>query len=149
MIITAERFQTLIEAYGTAPARWPEDEREAALGFLRENPSAQEIINEFKVLDDLLALNAIPSLALIEQRVLAKTKTRVRESWLDAVLNWLLPRSERVMAWIWRPALVACFPLICGIYLSNFYTFGIDHGSNTTEEELFMLSLNDYAEIQE
>jgi hypothetical protein len=149
MIITAERFQTLIEAYGTESARWPEDEREAASKFLRENVAAQQVFNEFEALDELLALNAIPSLALIEQRVLALTKTRVRESWLDVVLNCLLPRSERLMARIWRPALAACFPLIFGIYLSNFYTFGIDHGSNTIEEELLMLSLNDYAEIQE
>ena len=68
---------------------------------------------------------------------------------LDQALDWLLPRSDRLLAWIWRPALVACLPLVCGIYMANFFSFGITGPELAWEEELSLLALNDYAEIAE
>jgi hypothetical protein len=67
------------------------------------------------------------------------------------VLDWLIPRQSRGMAWAWRPALVACLPLICGIYMANFYSFGIelDSADNSWQEELYLISMNDYAELTE
>ena len=149
MIITPERFNTLIETYGTQAQRWPEDEREIAIAYLRTTPSARLIVEEYQELDDLLDLHCIPSLTLIEKRVLSNSLNLVRETLIDRLLNWLLPHSERVLAWIWRPALVAAFPLVFGIFLSNYYSFGIEQSSHSLEEELYMLSLNDYAEIQQ
>lgn len=149
MKITPERFKALIEAYGTQEKRWPQDERDAASTYLRENKSAQQLVQDNQILDDILEQYTVPSLVIIENRILKSTRELTRKTVIDQLLNWLLPHSERVLAWIWRPALVACFPLVCGIYLSNFYSFGIEQGSNSFEEELYMLSLNDYAEIQE
>lgn len=149
MIITPERFKTLIEAYGTQAQRWPEDERQLAIAYLQLNPSAQRLVKEYQELDRLLDHHNIPSLTLIEKRVLSNTHRLVRETVVDRLLNWLVPHSERILGWIWRPALAAAFPLVFGIFLSNYYSFGIEQSGHSLEEELYMLSLNDYAEIQQ
>lgn len=55
MTIDADRFQTLIEAYGATPARWPEEAREAMHAFIAEHPAeAQSVLAEARVLDDMM-----------------------------------------------------------------------------------------------
>ena len=149
MNMTAQRFEQIVTAYGSEAARWPAQEREAALHFLKESPAAQSLVEGYRELDALLDAMPVPALAQMEQRVIRSLREKTRDSFLDKVLDWLIPRQQRGMAWAWRPALVACLPLVCGIYMANFYSFGIDSVENSWQEELYLISMNDYAEISE
>ena len=149
MKITPERFTTIVEAYGSQPRRWPANERAAALDYLEQHPAAQTLVAEHRMLDELLDQFPVLEMSRLEQRVLEHAVEEVDRNLFDRLMDWLLPRSGRVLAWMWRPALVACLPLICGLYLGNYYSFGIDGTQNSREEELYMLSLNDYAETLE
>src|SRR5690606_19808081 len=128
------------------PERWPVDERPAALAYLRDTPQAQAFVADYSALDDLLDAYQVEGLTSLQQHVLMQTAIVSESSVLDKVLEWLLPRSERVLAWLWRPALVACLPLLCGLYLGNHFSFGIDNTQHSWEDEMLMLSLNDYEE---
>lgn len=146
MNMASERFDAIIEAYGSRPERWPAEERAAALAYLRDNPQAQALVNSYRALDDLLDEYQVEGLTSLQQHVLVQTALVSESTLLDRVFEWLLPRSERVLAWFWRPALLACLPLLCGLYLGNHFSFGIDGTQPSWEDEMFMLSLNDYAE---
>ncbi len=149
MSMTAQRFEQIVTAYGSEPARWPAQEREAAIQFLAENPAEKSLIEGYRELNMLLDAMPMPAFTQMEQRVIRSLHEKTRDSLLDRVLDWLIPRQQRGMAWALRPALVACLPLVCGIYMANFYSFGIDSAENSWQEELYLISMNDYAEITE
>lgn len=154
MKITAQRFEQIVTAYGSEPSRWPAHERESALLYMTANPAAQSLVEEYRELNQLLDAMQVPALAQMERRVIRSLQEATRDSVLDKVLDWLLPHQQRGIAWAWRTALVACLPLICGIYMANFYSFGVDSFStdsaeNSWQEELYLISMNDYAEIPE
>ena len=48
------RLTHVLEAYGSDQDRWPEIERPALEGFIRENQAAQKLLAEFQALDTLL-----------------------------------------------------------------------------------------------
>lgn len=57
----AERFQAIVEAYGADPARWPEAERDAALGYADQaGEAARAVLAEARALDAGLAGHAAP-----------------------------------------------------------------------------------------
>jgi hypothetical protein len=149
MNMTPERFAQLVETYGSQPARWPAQERQAAEAWQRENAAAQALCQDYAQLEALLDTLPTPVLSGLEQRVLRRCAALASDSLLDQALDWLLPRGDRLLAWIWRPALVACLPLVCGIYMANYFSFGISGPEVAWEEELALLALNDYAEIAE
>ncbi len=147
--MTPERFEQLVEIHGSQPARWPAQERQAAEAWQRDNPAAAALCREHAQLEALLDALPVPALPGLEQRVLQRAASLATDSLLDQAIDWLLPRGDRLLAWIWRPALVACLPLVCGIYMANFFSFGISGPEVAWEEELALLALNDYAEIAE
>lgn len=147
--MTAERFEQIIAAFGSDPARWPLAERQAASDFLALSPRAQALVTQSRALDEALDHYRVPAMPAMERRVTAALREATRSSLLDRVLEWLLPRSGALKSWAWRPALVACLPLVCGIYMANFYSFGITAAENSWQEELYLISMNDYAEISE
>lgn len=152
MNMTAQRFEQIVTAYGSESARWPASEREDALHYLAAHPASQTLVEEYRELNGLLDAVQVPALAQMERRVLRALQEASRDSLLDKVLDWLIPRQGLGMAW--RPALVACLPLVCGIYMANFYSFGIDSFSvesaeSSWQEELYLISMNDYTEIPE
>ncbi|MDP1932566.1 MAG: hypothetical protein Q8L60_14020 [Gammaproteobacteria bacterium] len=149
MKISPERFATIIEAYGSQPGRWPTDERAAASDYLAQSAQAQALVAEYQVLDEWLDHYRIVSLPALEQHVINQAQNISTGNAFDRLMDWLLPHSGRVLAWVWRPTMVACLPLICGIYLADYFSFGIDGTQNSWEEELYLLSLNDYAETLE
>lgn len=149
MTISSERFTAIVEAYGTEPARWPAEERSAAIAHCETHPEAQRLIVEFQALDAMLDQFQVADLSLLQRNVLSQVARTSAGNIFDRLLDWLLPHSERIMAWLWRPALVACLPLVCGILLADYFSFGIEGVQNSREEELYLLSLNDYAETFE
>ncbi|MDX2235077.1 MAG: hypothetical protein NW200_11330, partial [Hyphomonadaceae bacterium] len=59
MTMDADRFAAIVEAYGAAPARWPEAERAAAQAFARAHPAVcRPVLEEAAALDAWLALDA-------------------------------------------------------------------------------------------
>src|SRR5204863_9489828 len=44
--MTIDRLRTMLDAYGAAPARWPEAEREAALTLIAQSPEARAAVDE-------------------------------------------------------------------------------------------------------
>lgn len=148
MNMTAQRFEQIVTAYGSEAMRWPATEREAALDYLKRSCAAQSLVEEYRELNRLLDAVQVPALAQMERRVMRSLQQASRASVLDKVLDWLLPAQGRGA---WRPALVACLPLICGIYMANFYSFGVELESteNSWQDELYLISMNDYAEIIE
>lgn len=149
MNMTPERFAQIVETCGSRPERWPAQERMDAEAYSHQNAQAQELCAQYARLETLLDGLSVPAMPGLEQRVLRRAASLTRDSLFDRALDWLLPRSDRLLAWIWRPALVACLPLVCGIYMANFFSFGIAAPEVAWEEELSLLALNDYAEIAE
>jgi hypothetical protein len=96
-----ERFKVLIDAYGAAPARWPADEREAALSFAETDAEARRLLQDEAALDRMLdAADTLPATRALEDRILAAFPER-------------LPRTGRrwlaVLAEQWVPgAAIAC-----------------------------------------
>lgn len=149
MKITPERFATIIEVYGSQPERWPAEERAEAAAFLAQDHRAQALVAEYQSLDAWLDQYQVAALPTLEAHVLSQARNVSTGNAFDRLMDWLLPRSGRVLAWVWRPAMVACLPLVCGIYLADYFSFGIESTQNSWEEELYLLSLNDYAETLE
>jgi hypothetical protein len=52
--LSADRFKAILDAYGADPARWPADERDAALRFMAEDLRAEAWIDEARAIDGLL-----------------------------------------------------------------------------------------------
>src|SRR5262245_55112102 len=91
--VTMERFEQLLDAYGAAPERWPDAEREAAQRLIEQSVAARALWQQTADLDRLLDVepgeSPSPGLAA---RVLAAAPRR--------------PPTR-----IWRRVMVAAIPL--------------------------------------
>ena len=68
-----DRFNRLVEAYGAAPWRWPDAEREAATRFALSSPPAAETLERARALDEALdvwALGGAP--AALRERIVVR-----------------------------------------------------------------------------
>ena len=52
--VSADRFKAIVDAYGADPARWPQDERDAALTFMAQDTRAEAWLDEAVAIDALL-----------------------------------------------------------------------------------------------
>lgn len=148
-MMTLTSFEQLIAIHGSDLKRWPSEQQLPARELLKESSAAKALLAEHSAVDALLDTITVPSMAAMEKRIMQNLATATRSSLLDRLLDWLLPRGGNVSTWAWRPALLACLPLVCGIYMADFYSFGIDATENSWQEELYLISMNDYAEISE
>jgi len=146
---TLESFEQLIATHGSDLDRWPEGERLSAQQLLTHSVEAKALFAEQQTIDALLDAIPVPSMAAMEKRIVRNLATASRSSLLDRILDWIVPRGSNMPTLAWRPALVACLPLICGIYMADFYSFGIDTTENSWQEELYLISMNDYTEVPE
>lgn len=84
------RFNTILEAYGASPERWPEGEREAALALTRSSVVAARALMAARAIDTALSDAASADaerfamtggeLDLLHDRILAAATAR-RKSW--------------------------------------------------------------------
>ena len=84
----------------------------------------------------------------LEAKILGQSLPPRTPSLLEQLLEWLLPNSGFTLR-LWQPVAAACLPLVFGIVLGNFYSFGVTFESDEMEyweDELTMLSLNNYSE---
>ena len=95
------RFRTLVDAYGSTPERWPDDERDEALALLATSAEAQVLRHEAERLDS--ALDQIPELApspALMARILAESETppRTKSRWFDILVETIWPGAR-----LWQP----------------------------------------------
>lgn len=119
-----DRFKQILDAYGTNPNRWPEEERESALVFSTGNPQAYQLTLEYKMLDETLDSYDAPlpnpdMTSLITGKLsgmLSNNKDSGNaEDWLDSVFGWLIPSADQIKLHIWRPVAAASFVFVVGI----------------------------------
>ena len=144
-------FSQVIEIYGADSAMWPEDLREGLEAFLAKNESARSLLSEYSQLEQSLDKIAVPDFPGLETRVLNQSLSPRQQSLFVSLISWLLP-TENFGANLWRPALAACLPLVFGIVLGNYYSFGISSEVDEFdywEDELAMIALTDISESED
>lgn len=147
--MTVDKFNDILETFGCDSRHWPESDRETCLQLMAENPQAKDLFERHLLLASNLDQLQVPDFPGLEQRVLSQNLPPRAQGILDRFVNWLLPAADSGSR-LWRPALAACLPLVMGIVVGNFTSFGIDTGSDGFqywEDELIMLSFNEYSEI--
>jgi len=146
-----ERFTLIVESYGADSQQWPGDERVEALEFSRTSSDAMSLLDQAAELDQHLALFELPNSELsvqrIEMGILSALKQgtlkqgRLKQGRLERLLDWVLPDFDDLAHTLWRPAMVACVPLLFGVAI------GLTLTNNTYElssdEELSLLAFTD------
>jgi len=143
-----QRFEQLIEAYGSDPQRWPVAERAAALKLLAESDKAAALLEQSAWLDETLDQFAVPAFDQLNERLLKMPLPARSKGWLERVTQWLMPAdSARVGEW-WRPAALACLPLVFGLFMGMQLDLFQDPAAEMTadEAELLFIALADYPE---
>jgi len=148
-----ELTQTL-EIHGTNPVKWPANSREQIEELLNNDERAMALKKEFDDLEKSLDQLHIPDFAELKQYVRHLDLPPRRVDLFEKFLTWLLPTAwllptERNYKNLWRPAVAACLPLMFGIILGNYYTFGINISIDENEfweDQLLMLALSDHPE---
>ncbi|PCH61830.1 MAG: hypothetical protein COC19_04025 [SAR86 cluster bacterium] len=150
-----EQFIRLLHSYGSELDAWPASLRNQARSLLSHSDNAKLELDQCKKLNSLLDLHTPPEFPGLEARLLNQTlPDRAKPSdqkpslasFIDGCLNWLMPDSGTLL---WRPVAAACMPLVFGVLLGNYFSFGIDLNNDAIDnwdDELYMLSFNDYVD---
>ena len=88
--VTLDRLAQLLDAYGGEPARWPEQERVAALQLIAASPEAAAMQRSALELDGVLDLDVLPDVA----------SSALRARVLEIPIRH--PREEREAGWGWK-----------------------------------------------
>jgi len=147
---TLEEFTHILEVHGTNRENWPGELRQDMESFLASNEAAISLLEEHELLEQRLDKIVVPDFPNLEQRVLHQHLPPRTQSILALLLNWLIP-VENFTASLWRPAMAACLPLVFGIVLGNFYSFGINSEIDELDywdDELAFLALSDIPESE-
>jgi hypothetical protein len=148
--MTLEQLTHLIAIHGGERANWPQESREQALPLLDSSAAARALLEQQQAVDALLDQLPLPKFDGLEARILNQTLPPRQRSSLERFVSWLLPDRGLTLQW-WRPAAAACLPLVFGVLVGNYFSFGVaneDDGFHYWEDELTMLSLTNYAESQ-
>lgn len=146
--MTFEEFSEIVDTYGSQDHRWPDHLRQQCLLYAEGSSEAKEFIKQHQELEFLLNKVEAPEFAGLESRIANMPLPERKQNFLDQILNWLFP-EDGFTKQLWRPAMAACLPLVFGIAMGNFFSFGVEieiDGFETWDDELYMLSLNDYSE---
>jgi hypothetical protein len=103
-MISFDRLRSLIDAYGAEPARWPADERAAALLLLAHSAEAQAYAQDAGVLDAVLDRAPLRPTVTVDPAALAARITRAPA--LRVVAD-NARRARRAFAWANVAALAA------------------------------------------
>ncbi|HDZ10345.1 hypothetical protein [Pseudohongiella sp.] len=147
--LSSQRFAQLLASYGADAACWPAAERAAALTFLDNNASARAKLDDARALDQWLQSSAsqVPDFNGLEARLLRHKLPPVARSAGERLLAWLLPATSLELRQLWRPLAAACLPLAIGLLVGFRLELVPEVYATTVEEELYLISLSDYAEI--
>lgn len=142
--MNSKQFTQVIETYGSKPSNWPDSVRAACESFVSTDPSAQHFLKQHQHLESMLDSIAVPDFTGLEASILNQSLPPQPVSALDTLINWLLPTTSGVQ--LWRPLTAACLPLVFGIAVGNYFSFGVNNETialETWDEELVLLSLTD------
>jgi hypothetical protein len=122
-----ERLIAVLEAYGSAPARWPADEREALQALAQRHPGMAGRLQEARALDRVLATAPVASednLAGLRRRIMASAEGRRgavsppgHRSIADLAYRPARPRFDLRRTWPAATALAAS--LILGVFIGT------------------------------
>tara|TARA_R110002073_G_scaffold153170_1_gene308148 strand:- start:119 stop:568 length:450 start_codon:yes stop_codon:yes gene_type:complete len=146
--MTLEEFTRIIDLYGSESAHWPKRLRADCEAFVANSIEARSLLNQQWALDELMGQIDVPDFPGLESRVLNQALPERNQSFFDPIVEWLLPQDDYRQN-LWRPAVAACLPLVFGIVLANYFSFGVgveNDGFQYWGDELAMLSLTDYTE---
>jgi len=155
--MSIDELETLLKLYGAEPENWPCEARPTASALLSSNPHAQRLLEQYQddekkldtLLDQLADQESIPDFRALEASIMQQPLPPKSRYMTDRLLDWLLPKANHSGLPYWRPLMAACLPLLFGILLGNFYSFGVGIDFDTVDnwdDELYLLSLNDYVE---
>ena len=148
--MTLEEFSKIVDIYGSDAGEWPTGLRDDCLAFIADSSEARTLIKQQRDLNRLMDQIAVPEFSDLEAKVLNQQLPDRSGSPIDQLMDWLLPQNNFGIK-LWRPAMVACLPLVFGILLGNFFSFGVFVEGDEYEyweDELTMLSLTDYLESE-
>ncbi len=144
--MNTDEFRRLIESYGTKPANWPEHVSAEAMQFLQTSEAARQIVTIHEPLDKALDRHEVNlDLTRLDQRILAQLPAQ-QTHLIDQVLAWILPKPNHPSSF-WRPALVACLPLVFGIAIGSNLAIGTDTTSEYVDDELLLMALQTETDI--
>jgi hypothetical protein len=105
--LTLERFETLLDAYGAAPERWPSAERAAAEALVKLDARAHELHQSALALDGQL-----------EQVEVDEPSARLRARVLEIPIRHPRERAARHAPRYsgWRLTLLALVPCVLGFF---------------------------------
>lgn len=144
--MTLKDFTEILDTFGSRPANWPDQHRSQWESFLASDAGAQQLFKQQQTLEDLLQKLEAPELPYLETRILNQELPPQQISIADKLIEWLLPSEFGIQ--LWRPTVAACLPLVFGILVGNYFSFGITEQDQQLEywdDELALLSFNDFS----
>ena len=133
------------EVYGSKPEGWPVDKVKEIYDLLETNSDAISLKKEFDEMDQTLNELYLPNFDNLTQQILDRQLPQRNSNLATDLLNWIWP-AHRSIRYFWRPISAAALPLLFGIFLGNYFSFGINYESSDSEywaEELTILALID------
>ncbi len=103
-----KRFRGLLDTYGAAPERWPEDDRAAAAALLADSEDARTLRREAASLDDALDLVEAPAPSPeLARRVEELVYHQPAAAAARSLAKPSLVHRLRIWRVAWRPAVLA------------------------------------------
>lgn len=119
-LITLERLKDLLAAYGARPAKWPAEERAAALALIETSENARMLFNEEQALDALLEQVAEPEVSeALHGRVRSiamPSAAASTPSLLTQLFERFRPQSQ--MAWQGAVVMAGVSGIVVGVSMS-------------------------------
>ena len=142
-VLSLERAETLLRAYGADPERWPESERQAMQRTLSQSPELQAIAFAQEIVDQRLSASSVATSLAVED-VLAQLDTLPNQETAPSLpstagpsgSSWFDDFVAGVLASWWRPAVAACAPLALGVAL-GVSDIGMSEDWQSSEQYLF------------
>ena len=143
-----QEFTAALDTYGSDLGSWPSVLAAQANALLVTDSEARQLLAQQESVEQLLEQMPQPVFPGLQNRVLQQPLPAQSQSWAEQLVDWLIPEQGFSMQW-WRPLSAACLPMLVGIVMSNYFTFGVvvaDQGFQAWDDELVMLSLTDTSE---
>lgn len=140
-----KQLTLIFEVYGSQPEGWPIDKVEEIYDLLKTNSDAISLKREFDEMDQTLNELYLPDFDNLTQQILDRQLPQRNSNLATDLLNWIWPAHPSIR-FFWRPISAASLPLLFGIFLGNYFSFGINYESFDSEywaEELTLLALID------
>ncbi len=148
--MTEDEFSKLLDLHGSVPDSWPSTQQEPARRLLELSAEARDLQQLHQRLETRLDRLQVPAFEGLEARVLNQALPPRSPGFVDRLLAWLVP-AEGIGPQLWRPAVAACLPLVFGVVLGNYFSFGIVPDSSDVdfwEDELAMVALVDVSDSE-